>query len=267
VSTTETGPPDASWPSAAPGTPGLKLGFPGAHEAATPARRFSHRAIVALLVVALGSLAFIGITVLATPGPAPYCNPLKCQGPPIGHPGERGAASQSAVGAAVESGTLYRNAQGFSLRYQPEPSVKTTADGIQLNYSFNTVGNGFLDVFGFPAGSSSDESLVQNLISQNFPNAQAVYQMPNPLIGYHPAFGEAFNIAPASSDGTTQTSRALVAAATYNGFAIVVITLGPLLPIVNTASQFYNAHPSPANVYMAYFYGTDSLLNSIQFPS
>ncbi len=262
--TIDSPPPDSSWPTAPPGTPGLKIGFPGAHELATPSR-LRHHAAIAILPAGLGVLLLIIVALLATPGPAPHCNPLKCQGPPIGHPGQT-VPTQSAAGPAVVSGAFYRSPTGFSLRYIAATRATATSDGINLTYAFNTVGTGWLDVFGFSAGQSTDVSLVQKLVDDNFPSAQPVYQMPDPLIGYHPAFGEAFNVAPASSDGTTQTSRALVAAATYNGFAVVVVAFGPLLPTVNTSSQFYDDHPSPANVYMAYFYGTDSLLNSIVFP-
>lgn len=265
MSTTDSSPPNSPWPAAAPGAPGLKLGFPGTHELATPSRRVS-RAIILLLAGGLGVALLVVIALLATPGPAPYCNPLKCQGPIIGHPG---VPTQSAAGPAEVSGTLYRSPTGFSLRYAPATVVQKTSNGINLTYEFTGpgLGTGYLDAFGGSAGSSSDESLVEQLVSGLWgSNAQPVYQIPDPLIGYHLAFGEAFNVTPASSDGTTQTRRALVAAATDNGFGIVVVTVGPLLPTVNTSSKFFNNHPSPANVFIAYYYGTDTLMDSIQFP-
>ena len=96
-STTETDAPwpATPWPTAPPGAPGLKIGFPGAHELASPTHRVSHRAKVLLLVGGLGLLTvtLIVVALLATPGPAPSCSPLTCQGPPIGHPGQQQGAA------------------------------------------------------------------------------------------------------------------------------------------------------------------------------
>jgi hypothetical protein len=257
--------PGAAWPTAAPGSPGVKIGFPGAHEVPTPSRHMNLRALILLVSGGVGVIVLIIIALLATPGPAPYCKPLKCQGPPIGHP--KGVTLQGVTGRAEESGTFYKAPTGFSLRFVAATKATATQNGLDLTYAFNTVGTAFLDVFGFPAQGSTEETLVEKLVQANFPNAQPVYEIPDPLIGYHPAFGEAFNITSTSSDGTTETYRALVASCVYNGFAVDAVALGPLLPIVNDKSQFFNAHPSPANTYIAYFYGTDSLLDSVQFPS
>jgi len=269
VSTPNSPLPDSPWPTAPPGTPGLKVGFPGAHELASPARRFSHRATIIFLAIGLGVLTalLIVVAILATPGPAPYCSPLKCQGPPVLQPGKKLSSQQSAAGPPVVSGTPWTSPTGYSLRYVPEPQVTTSSDGIGLTYDFTATGPAYLDVFGGSAAGTSPQSLVQQFVATNFPSAAPVYQIPDPLIGYHPAFGEAFNVQPASSDGSTGTSRALVAAATYNGFGIVVVAYGGLLPTVNTSSQYFNDHPSPANLYLAYFYGADSLMDSIVFPS
>ncbi len=258
--------PESPWPSAPPGAPGIKMGFPGAHEKAIPAHRFSHRAMVLMLGAGLGVLTLILVVValLATPGPAPYCNPLKCQGPPVGP--RNGANGQAVHGPPVVQGTLYTNAQGFSLRYFPQPTVQTNAYGIGLTYDFRYGGTSSLFILGGSAGGSTDESVVAGYVNQNFPSAQPMFQLPDPLIGYLPAFGEAFNLQPASSDGSTQTARILVAASTYNGFAIVVAGYGNLLPTVTSKSFWFNGHPSPANLNLAYFGGTDALIDSIRFP-
>ncbi len=267
MSTTDAPLADSPWPTAPPGAPGLKVGFPGAHELASPARRFSHRAMILLLAAGLSvlTLTLIVVALLATPGPPAYCNPLKCQGPPIGQP-RKGVNFQSAHGPAVVNGTLYTNPQGFSLRYVTPTSVQTDSSGIGLTYAFRTEGTAYLDVFGGSENGTSPEAEVQYFVSKNFPSAQPVYELPDPLIGYHPAFGEAFNVQPASSDGTTQTARVLVAATSYNGFGIIVVAYGSLLPTVTARSELFNGHPSPANVFLAYFFGADSLVNSIVFP-
>ena len=266
MSSAETPFPEVPWPCAAPGAPGLKMGFPGAHELASPAGRFSHRGMILLFGIGLGvlTLVLVVVALLATPGPAPYCNPLKCQGPPVGPP-RGGVNGQGVHGPPVENGTLYVNPQGFSLRYFPEPAVQTNAYGIGLTYSFNS-GTAYLNVIGGPADGTSPETAVADFVNEYFPSAQPVYQLPDPLIGYLPAFGEAFDVQPASSDGTTQTARVIIAATSYNGFGIVVVAYGSLLPTVTSKSAWFNGHPSPANLNLAYFYGTDALIDSITFP-
>lgn len=268
MSTSDSTPPDSSWPTAPPGAPGLKIGFPGAHEVPTPSRRLGRRAILLLLLGGLGVIVLIIVALLATPGPAPYCNPLKCQGPILGHPAKNGA-SQGAAGAAEESGIPYTSPSGFSVRYVAATIAQKTSTGLNLTYGFTdpSIGTNYLDIFGGSVGNSTDQSLVAELASGLWgSDAQPVYEMPDPLIGYHLAYGEAFNVTRASADGTTVTWRGLVAAATYNGYSVVVVADGKLLPTVNSSSPFFNNHPSPANLYMAYFYGTDTLLDSVQFP-
>lgn len=256
---------ESPWPSAPPGVPGLKIGFPGAHEVALPAHRFTHRATILLLAAGLSvlTLTLVVVALLATPGPPAYCPPLSCQGPPIGQP--HGVVGQQGVGPAVESGALYTSPSGFSLRYYPEPSVETDSSGIGLTYDFNS-GTADLDVFGGTAGSTSPESEVQNFVSSNFPSAELAYVMPEPLVGFEPGYGEALNVEPASSDGSTQAARVFVIAAESNGFGVVVVGYGSLLPPVTSSSSYFNGHPSPADVNLAYFYGTDGLINSITFP-
>lgn len=268
MSTTASPSSDTSWPTAPPGAPGLKIGFPGAHEVATPSRHIGLRAIIVLLSAAVVALMLVVAALLATPGPAPYCHPLSCQGPPVGNPVVKGA-TQGAAGSPEETGLLFRGSNGFTLRYLPTPNVTSYGNGLNLTYVFNnaSLGTGYLDVLGKPAGNSTDQSLVEGAAATLWgSNAQRVYYMPDPLIGYHPAWGEAYNVTPASSDGSTRTIRALVAAATYNGYSILVITDSPLLPTVTLNSPYSNGHASPAGLIMAYFPGTDVLLKSVVFP-
>jgi predicted amidophosphoribosyltransferase len=263
---TSDAPPDAPWPTVPPGTPGLEIGFPGAHEDALPNRRLSHVATIALLVACLSVLtvALVVVALLATPGPPAPCPPLQCQGPPTGRP-NGGVTGQSAAGPAVVEGTYYKSPSGFSLRYQLDPSVQTTSKTIGLTYPFRS-GTAYLDVFGGSSAGTSSEQVVQNFVNQNLPSAQPVYSMPGPLVGYRPGFGEAFNVQPASTAGSTQTERVLVLSSSYNGFGIIVVAYGALLSRVTASSQFFDGHPSPANLNLAYFYGADSLINSIEFP-
>jgi hypothetical protein len=257
--------PDAPWPTAAPGASGLKVGFPGAHELAGPAHRLSHRAkaLVLFAGLALLTVALVVVALVSTPGPAPPCDPLACQGPPIGHPG--GPSTDAAPGTPEAEGTLYRSAQGFTVRYVPGASVHTGAGGIELTYNYTEGGPSSIEVLGAKAQGATPQSAVGSFVSQEFPDARPVYELPNPLVGYQPGFGDAFNVQPASVDGSTGTDQVVVTAAVHDGFLIVVQVDGALLPTVTPNSKFFNGHPSPAGTNMAYFAG-DFIVNRIAFP-
>jgi hypothetical protein len=257
--------PDAPWPSAAPGAPGLKLGFPGAHELAGPSHRLSHRAKVVIVVAGLGvlSLVLVVVALVAAPGPPPPCNPLTCQGPPIGHPGE--VTTDAAHGAPEVDGKVYRNKQGFTVRYPKGASVQTNAQGIELTYDYVNGGPSSIEVLGTKAKGVTAQTAVNQFTSQEFADTDLSYQLPNPLIGYRPGFGEAFNVQPASTDGSTGTDQVVVTAAVHSGFVIIVQVDGALLPRVTAKSPFYDGHPSPAGTNMAYGAG-DFIVNGIDFP-
>ena len=110
------------------------------------------------------------------------------------------------------------------------------------------------------------ESAVASVANQEFPDTQATYELPDPLIGYQPGFGAAFSVQPASADGSTATDQVVVAAAVKNNFAIIVLEEGTLLPTVSSNSPYFNGHPSPAGVNMAYGVG-DFIVNRIRFPT
>jgi hypothetical protein len=264
---------DSPWPTAAPGAPGLKIGFPGAHELASPAHRLSHPAKIVLLLAGLSvlTLALVIVALLATPGPSPSCNPLKCQGPPIGHPvghpvGE--LAGQSAHGPAEGEGTLYKNSQGFTLRYVAASSTQTDAYGIKLTYDFKKAygGTSSIDIEGAPADGATAETEVSTVASDEFPGTGAAYELPDMLIGYQPGYGAAFDVQPASADGSTATDQVVLAAAVDDRFVITVEVVGTLLPSVGpSSSAFWDGHPSPAGTNLAYFVG-DFIVNRIVFP-
>lgn len=265
MSTTDEPLPDTPWPTAPPGSPGLKVGFPAAHELASPSHRVSHRTKTIALMAGLGvlTITLVVVALLATPGPTPYCNPLKpnCQGPPIDPPSQF-----IGHGAAISDGTLYTNAQGFTVRYPPSPSVQTDAQGIELTYAYTNGGPSYIEILGTSAGSLTPQSEVASFAASEFPDTQPAYELPDPLIGYQAAFGDAFNVQPASSDGSTATDQVVVTAAMHNGFLILVQVDGTLLPPVTpNTTTYWNGHPSPAGTNMAFFAG-DLIDNRIGFP-
>jgi RNA polymerase subunit RPABC4/transcription elongation factor Spt4 len=255
-------PPETPWPTAPPGTPGLKVGFPGAHELASAGHRVGHRAKVLLLVggLAVLTVTLVVVSLLATPGPASSCKPLECQGPPIGHPGQ-----QSAAGSPEAAGILYKNSQGFTVRYPSGAQVKTDSGGIELTYDYVRGGESSIEVAGGSADGATAETAVDDVAANQFPDTQPTYALPDPLIGYQPGYGAAFKVQPASADGSTQTDQVVVAAAVKDDFAIIVLEEGALLPTVTSSSPFFNGHPSPAGLTMAYAAG-DFIVNRIGFP-
>jgi hypothetical protein len=258
-------PADAPWPCAPPGAPGLAVGFPGAHAVALPSHRLSHRAKILLFLAGLGvlTLTLVVVALVATPGPPPACNPLRCQGPPIGHPGE--TFTDAAHGAPESDGISYRSAQGFTVRYPTGASVQTDSDGIELTYDYTVGGPSDIEILGTKARGATPQTAVQTLAGNEFPDAQPAYQLPDALIGYQPAYGEALDAQPASADGSTGTDQIVVLAAVHNGFLIIVQVDGSLLPTVTATSKYFDGHPSPAGTNLAYFDG-DFIVNRIGFP-
>jgi hypothetical protein len=258
-------PADAPWPSAPPGAPGTPVGFPGAHPLATPGHRLSHQTKVLLLVAGLGilTLALVAVALAATPGPPPACKPLQCQGPPIGHLGD--SFTDAAHGAPVLEGSLYRNGKGFTVRYPPGASIQTDSDGIELTYDYTHGGPSDIEILGTKASDATPQSAVEAFAGNEFPDAQPAYQLPDPLIGYRPGYGEALDVQPASANGSTGTDQVVVAAAVHDGFVIIVQVEGSLLPTVTPRSMYFNGHPSPAGTNLAYFDG-DFIINRIGFP-
>jgi hypothetical protein len=171
------------------------------------------------------------------------------------------------------NGVLYSNSQGFTVRYYPVPGnssvpqVQEAASGIELTYPFSSSdgGTGQLTVIGSPAADTTPQALVQNVVNQIAPGAQPVYQLPGALVGYQLGVGEAYDVQPVSSAGSTQTVRLIVMAAIKNNFGIAVIAEGQLLSDVGPQSDLWNGHSSPANLNVAYV--GDEMANSIKFPS
>lgn len=262
--------PLSPWPTAPPGAPGLKAGFPEVPHHVSHDRRLGHGAIIALVLggLALLTVALVVVDHVATPGPAKPCPIFGCQGPPVNHPAGAGAQSvgaQADAGPPVETGTLYTSPTGFSLRYPGSPTVATSSVGVKLGYDFTQSGLSIIIVGGGPDKGLSAEGAVNDLVSNEFANAEEAYQVPDMLIGYQPGVGVALNVEGTNTFGATVNYRAFVAAAVSNGFLIEVILEGPLLPQVTTSSPYYNDHPSPAGTPLAYF-GGDGIVNSITWP-
>jgi len=266
-------PPAAPWPTAPPGAPGVKSGFPEVPGMTHPRSRFTGRyPMVALLVAGLAvlSLLLVLVVVLARPSPPAPCNPITCQHPPIRTHGVTGA--QTIAGPVLDGEHVYKNAQGFSLRYPPSVpggnvKVATGAAGILLTFPVPGADGGpsYLEVKG-GAWSSDAVTLVEDYVNNNFPGATGAYVIPGAWVGFTPGFGVALNYVPNSSSSSTQTDRVMVLGAVQQGFAILVVAAGPLLPPVSNSNYWWDGHPSPADLSAAYIADQNDIVNSISFP-
>ena len=263
-------PPATPWPTAPPGEEAMRVGFPEVREPAPQGHRLSHVTMVALLLAGLALLTGILVVVAVfapAPPPAP-CPPLRCQAPPIG---DMGAASSEGTQASSQ-GRLYRNPQGFTVRYYPfpgtttYPGVSTNASSITFSFPFKASygGTSYLTVIGQPDGGATPQQIVNDAISAVAPNAQVQFLMPQAYVGYWPGYGEAFETQVASADGSNATYELIVMAAVHNGFGIAVVASGQLLRQVTPGSSFWDGHPSPAAINVAYV--ADSTVNGIAFP-
>ena len=134
-----------------------------------------------------------------------------------------------------------------------------------MTYDYSNGGPSDIEILGTKASGAMPQTAVEQFAGNEFPGAQAVYQLPDPLIGYQPGYGEVFDVQPASGDGSTCTDQVVVAAAVHNGFVIIVQVEGSLLPTVTANSMYFDGYPSPAGTNLAYFDG-DFIVNGIGFP-
>lgn len=270
MSTPPAAQPGSPWPTAPPGEAGMRVGFPEVRELPPHGHRFSHVAMVALLLAGLALLTaiLVVVAVLAPPPPPAPCPPLRCQAPPIGDIG-----TESVQGSqATAQGRLYKNHEGFTVRYYPfpgttiYPGVATSANSITLSFPFKASygGTSYLTVIGQPDGGATPQQIVDDAVSQIAPNAQLEFLMPEAYVGYWPGYGEAFVTQVPSADGNSATYELIVMAAVHNGFGIAVVASGQLLDRVTPGSSWWDGHPSSAAINVAYV--ADSAVNSIGFP-
>jgi RsiW-degrading membrane proteinase PrsW (M82 family) len=260
------------WPTSPPGEATMRASFPVVRPPAPHGHRLGHLATVALLLAGLAVLTavLLVVGVFAPPAPPAPCPPLGCQAPPLG---KFAAVAQRASQSGLQlGGRLYTNPQGFTVRYYPfpdsslYPGVETSAKGIQLSYPFKASygGAAYLDVVGAPDDASTAQQIVNKEVSQIAPNAQLQYVMPQAYLGYVPGYGAAFETEVPNADGHSATYQLLVMASVQNGFAIAVVASGELLSRVTPGSTWWDGHPSPAAISVAYL--ADSTVNGIAFP-
>jgi hypothetical protein len=238
--------------------------------------------MVALLLAGLTLLTLVLVLVakVAPPAPPAPCNPGNCEHPPHGR--VVSGAPQALPGPALYgSEVTYTSPTGFSLRYWPRfgPSGNTNQDqvvptyykqGIKLSFevSSSSGSSPFLEILGARySGSAAD--LVVAEIQDVAPGATLAYTVPGAWVGYEPGFGEAFDYEPPFSFTSAGEERIIVLASVVDGFAVVVVASGSLLSPVGPNDFWWDGHPSPADLSVAYLADGPAggeIVNSIQFP-
>ncbi len=249
---------------------GLAPGFPAPRGPGADRRPHlvSRSLLIALIAgLALLTAALVIVAVVEQPGPPPTCPPLGCQGPPVKHL----PAPQSAVPVQDSAGRLYTSPSGFSVREFPlgtnfYPPMSATSDSVTFTYPFKAQygGTSQLSIIGRRGGSATPQAVAAAEVNELAPNSTLDYVLPGAFVGYVPGFGEVVKTQVVSSSGTTATYELIVLAAVHRGFSIIVVAVGTLLSDVGPKSIFYNGHPTPAAINIAYV--SDPTINSIQFP-
>ncbi len=266
--------PVRPWPTSPPDTPGPQAAFPEVHATARHRPRVGQLATLGLFLTGLALLSaiLVVIAVVAPSEPPAPCPPLGCQAPPIGAVGPQSVTGSRAA-SPVEQGRLYSNSQGFTVRYYAfpgttiYPGVTTDADGITLSFPFKSSygGTSELAVVGELDAGATPQQIVDDEVSRIAPNAQVQFQMPEAYVGYWPGYGAAFETEVPSADGHSATYELVVMAAVHDGFGIAVVASGEVLSSVTPGSTWWDGHPSPTAISVAYL--ADSTVNSITFPA
>jgi hypothetical protein len=146
------------------------------------------------------------------------------------------------------------------------PGVSTSSDSVTLSFPFKASygGTSYLGVIGQRDAAATPEHIVNDVVSQVAPNAQLEFVMPQAYVGYWPGYGGVFETQVPSGDGHSIDYELVVMAAVRDGFGIAVVASGEMLKRVTPGSTWWDGHPSPSDISVAYL--ADGTVNSITFP-
>ncbi len=186
----------------------------------------------------LAVVAAAGVTasVLATPPRPRYTCPPDCGRPPIGQPID---ANPRFVAEGGE----------FSVQY-PGPGSYYTAtlypDWVSLEYSGGDTGT--LDLWGEPAEERTAKQVIDDMITEYYPDATLHYEIPNAMVGYQPGYGAVFDQYPQDSSGSFTRLRLVALSAVKKDYALIALAVGPYHEYT---PAFGTGHPSGANLALA----------------
>jgi hypothetical protein len=269
VARVATAPRHRAQPAATPAVTGgvAALGLPGSvhfrhvgpdEESELP--RLGHLRVFALMlsVMAVASVALVITSVVLQPPPPIPCHQLfKCAGGP-------------GLDQLVTNGHQYSSSKyGFSLEYGPNSGVHVSTSDVTIDYvSDNGSAEwGQVQIAGLPSNGMSATQVVSTVAQQIDSNAQPVYVVPNPFVGFQYGAGEAYNYVVNGSSNSQGLGRMIILAAVRGELALIVVDSGPYLLFSNSNNTVMgiNPHASPADQFAALF--ADPVVNSVKWPS
>jgi hypothetical protein len=211
---------------------------PTARATAAPVRGAGYRWVLGTTGVGTAAAAVTAVVVslLITPGVAPYRCPPECGGPPIGTPVETNPRFAAPNGA-------------FTVNYPGEGTAyKATfnSNGVVLDYVGGDTGT--LALFGEPAQDRSPKDITLDVIRAKYPDAKVAYEIPNASVGYQPGYGVVADEYPQSPNGSYTRLRVLVLVAVKHDYALIAAAVGPYHRFT---PDYGSGHPSGANLELA----------------
>ena len=205
---------------------------------AAPVRRTSYIRVLGTTGAGVAVAAAIAVVVsmLITPGVAPYKCPPDCGRPPIGTPVETNPRF------TAENSAFWVNYPGEGTAYK----ATFNPNGVVLDYVGGDTGT--LALFGEPARNRTPKRITLDLIKEKYPDATVNYEIPNALVGYQPGYGVAADEYPQNSRGKYARLRVLVMVAVKHDYALIAAAVGPYHQF---SPDFGSGHPSGANLELA----------------
>ena len=250
------------WPTVPSTSPrsGDWCGFPAASRGQVAAtRRFGHRRLLVVIAVGLAILSGVLITVavVSRPTPPPPCIQLTCDAPAGAEPVEN-----VPLVTIPASGISFRAYAASDSQVTSAISPASTSTREQIDYTDSTGGDktGTLEIEGISPQGLDAQQIVDNIQTQDDPNAVVDYVVPGAWIGYHLGYGVAYHETVNSGAGTAETVEFIIMAAVVHNLAVVILAQGPR----DTNLVNYLDHPTPALFYVATF--ADPVINSIRWP-
>lgn len=182
------------------------------------------------LVAAMVTLSIIDTRVV----PAPvYVCPPDCGGPPTGIP--------------VSTNPRYVAPDGsFEVSYPaPGAAYRVTTDNTGVTAEWTAGDGGTIRLFGTPAGGRDARQVVEQVLTDGFPDAVVDYELPNATVGFQPGYGVTANFL---ASKRADPVRVIVISATKNDLALVAVADGPFMQFGPGQGP---GMPSPANLQIA----------------
>lgn len=210
---------------------------PGPDEAARLRQTTSRRVLLPLGgVLAAAAAGAVVLSMVITPNLPRYVCPPDCGRPPLGSP--------------VTTNPRFTSPDAsYSFSYPgPGTAYEATVDqkGVVLNFIAGDTGT--LVLFGEPARNRTPKQITEDLIQENYPDAEVDYEIPNASVGYQPGYGVVADEYPQDSTGTYTRLRLLVMVAVKNDVALIAAAAGPYHEF---SPSFGTGHPSGANLQLA----------------